>query len=297
MARAEESSIEKAAFAEVLESPVGDEQKPPVLATDREIPVYRLYKRRYLGVVGLVRTTLKPTMVLWLICLHSVSPQCSCRYDISLVRTHRKRRCVPCILSQSTMLKLFSVATAFNISLTRVNWLSNVTGIVYLPIALGMPPFCAKYGLRRSVCSLPSTTASPCSQQEFSAKSARLVLSSPPGCDMRARSNRYPQTAPTLFSSLLRYDYRIFSVTLDTERHGQMFAGVAQPIFQVLAPIYAELWFDLRGRGTATTILSISNIVGGKLSSRSKTIISTIVGQVPLPRSLAQTLAEFERRS
>jgi FLVCR family MFS transporter 7 len=40
-------------------------------------------------------------------------------------------------------------------------------------------------------------------------------------------------------------------------------AAIAQPIFQVLVPIYPELWFNLQGRGTVTAVLSMSNIVGG----------------------------------
>jgi MFS transporter, FLVCR family, MFS-domain-containing protein 7 len=44
-----------------------------------------------------------------------------------------------------------------------------------------------------------------------------------------------------------------------------LISGIAQPIFQVLGPAYSELWFDLKGRTSATTILAISNSIGGKL--------------------------------
>jgi FLVCR family MFS transporter 7 len=47
----------------------------------------------------------------------------------------------------------------------------------------------------------------------------------------------------------------------------QVLAAIAQPIFQVLVPIYPELWFNLQGRGTVTAVLSMSNIVGGVFSS------------------------------
>lgn len=37
----------------------------------------------------------------------------------------------------------------------------------------------------------------------------------------------------------------------------QIFTGLAQPWFQVLGPRYSELWFDLKGRTTATAIMAI----------------------------------------
>lgn len=37
----------------------------------------------------------------------------------------------------------------------------------------------------------------------------------------------------------------------------QIIAGITQPIFQVLIPGYSEKWFDLRGRTTATMLMSI----------------------------------------
>ncbi|KAF8212680.1 hypothetical protein K438DRAFT_1957299 [Mycena galopus ATCC 62051] len=46
---------------------------------------------------------------------------------------------------------------------------------------------------------------------------------------------------------------------------GQFFAATAQPIFQCLGPKYAETFFDLKGRTTATMVLSIVNPIGGAL--------------------------------
>jgi len=46
---------------------------------------------------------------------------------------------------------------------------------------------------------------------------------------------------------------------------GQFFTGLAQPWFQVLGPKYSELWFDLKGRTTATAIIAIANPIGGAL--------------------------------
>src|SRR5713226_1436770 len=47
-------------------------------------------------------------------------------------------------------------------------------------------------------------------------------------------------TTPTYFSCFL-----------------QALSGVSQPVFQILAPKYSERWFDLKGRTTATMIISI----------------------------------------
>ena len=44
---------------------------------------------------------------------------------------------------------------------------------------------------------------------------------------------------------------------LCTTSNGQLFGAIAQPIFQVLGPMYSETWFDLKGRTTATMILSV----------------------------------------
>lgn len=41
----------------------------------------------------------------------------------------------------------------------------------------------------------------------------------------------------------------------------QLFAAIAQPIFQVLGPKYSELWFDLKGRTTATMFVAIGRSV------------------------------------
>ncbi|KAI9442617.1 MFS general substrate transporter [Lactarius indigo] len=38
-----------------------------------------------------------------------------------------------------------------------------------------------------------------------------------------------------------------------------------QPVYQILAPKYSERWFDLKGRTTATMIISIANPIGGGL--------------------------------
>ena len=57
---------------------------------------------------------------------------------------------------------------------------------------------------------------------------------------------------------------------------GQCFTGLAQPWFQVLGPKYSELWFDLKGRTTATAIIAIANPIGGALGE----LISPLINDV-----------------
>src|SRR5258708_888000 len=57
---------------------------------------------------------------------------------------------------------------------------------------------------------------------------------------------------------------------------GQFFTGLAQPWFQVLGPKYSELWFDLKGRTTATAIIAIANPIGGALGELLAPLVSDI---------------------
>ena len=38
---------------------------------------------------------------------------------------------------------------------------------------------------------------------------------------------------------------------------GQIIGGAAQPFFLILGPKYSQTWFDLKGRMTATMVLSV----------------------------------------
>ncbi|KAG2145999.1 major facilitator superfamily domain-containing protein [Suillus bovinus] len=55
---------------------------------------------------------------------------------------------------------------------------------------------------------------------------------------------------------------------------GQFFSAISQPIFQVLGPKYSEMWFDLKGRTTATMVIAIANPVGGAIGQ----LLSPLVG-------------------
>ncbi|KAG6831572.1 hypothetical protein H0H87_004791 [Tephrocybe sp. NHM501043] len=54
----------------------------------------------------------------------------------------------------------------------------------------------------------------------------------------------------------------------------QFFAALAQPIYQVVGPKYSEIWFDLKGRTTATMIVAIANPIGGAVGQ----LVSPLVG-------------------
>ncbi|KAK0455056.1 major facilitator superfamily domain-containing protein [Armillaria borealis] len=165
---------------------------------------YRLYKRRFVGVVDLVVLNIVTAMSWpWF------GP-----------------------ISNETSLE-------FGFSLNRVNWLGNIMACIYLPVAILIPPFISRYGLRRC-CDVGALC---------------LILSS---------WLRYAGTAKSL-SAQSSYALLMF---------GQLFASVAQPIYQVLGPKYSETWFNLQGRTTATMIIAISNPIGGAIGQ----LLSPLVG-------------------
>ncbi|KAF8894114.1 major facilitator superfamily domain-containing protein [Infundibulicybe gibba] len=127
----------------------------------------------------------------------------------------------------------------FGITLDQVNWLGNIVACVYLPTAILIPTIVSKYGIRRC-------------------------------CDIGA--------VALVFSAWIRYAGTSRSLSSGGAYAllflGQLFAAIAQPIYQVLGPRYSETWFDLEGRTTATMIVAISNPVGGALGQ----LLSPLVG-------------------
>ncbi|KAF8514456.1 MFS general substrate transporter [Hysterangium stoloniferum] len=127
----------------------------------------------------------------------------------------------------------------FGITVTDVNWLGNVLNLVYLPTSLIVPIAVARWGVQKT-CFIGTLI---------------LVLAS---------WIRYSGTIHDLKPS------QSFPLLLV----GQILVGVAQPIFQVLGPKYSEVWFDLKGRTTATMIIAIANPIGGAIGQ----LISPLVG-------------------
>ncbi|KDN49828.1 hypothetical protein RSAG8_01893, partial [Rhizoctonia solani AG-8 WAC10335] len=75
----------------------------------------------------------------------------------------------------------------------------------------------------------------------------------------------------------------------------QILLAFGQPWFQVLGPKYSELWFDLKGRTTSTTLIALSNPIGSAVGHlvapfcptvRSSVLILAISTTVLLPSAL-----------
>ncbi|KAI9569600.1 MFS general substrate transporter [Boletus coccyginus] len=132
-------------------------------------------------------------------------------------------------------------ATEFDITVDQVNWLGNVMSCVFIPASLLVPIVCSRFGVIR------------CAQ-------IGTLLSLVSGWI------RYAGTSTSL-SPQSAYVLLMF---------GQIFAAVAQPVFQVLGPMYSERWFDLKGRTTATMLIAIANPIGGAIGQ----LLSPLVGSV-----------------
>ncbi|KAG8892868.1 hypothetical protein FRC01_013905, partial [Tulasnella sp. 417] len=122
-------------------------------------------------------------------------------------------------------------ADAFQISVSKVNWLSNIANVVFILSSFAVPWVVGKWGIRWSCI--------------FSA-----------GVLAVAGWLRYAGTAHSLSSNGA---YALLLIS-------QLLTGVSQPFFQALAPRYSEAWFGLRGRVTATMVMSLMNPVGNAIA-------------------------------
>lgn len=68
---------------------------------------------------------------------------------------------------------------------------------------------------------------------------------------------RSPKAALTLSSLLARCGWEELPPPLNFSCLLQALSAISQPVYQILAPKYSERWFDLKGRTTATMIISI----------------------------------------
>lgn len=183
---------------------------------------YRLYRRRWAGLVGL--------------CLLNLIAGLNWLWFSSIA---------------------IDTSNAFGISLQRVNWLGNSVNVIYLPVSLLVPPACSRWGLR-----ITSAIGS-----------AALLIA----CWIRYAGTANSLSPDGKFALLLV---------------GQIFTGIGQPCLQILGPRYSEVWFDLRGRTTATMILSIANPIGAALSQliapafssvRQSVLVLAIITTVAVP--------------
>jgi MFS transporter, FLVCR family, MFS-domain-containing protein 7 len=150
------------------------------------------------------------------------------------------------------------VVRDFGFTLTEVNWLGNIIACVYLPTAFLTPIITKRYGLKRCVC--------------YRSSFRQHILISSVQCDIAAFLLlisgwvRYAGTARSL-SKGGAYAFIIIGQVRKSISSSpppalvlcsrQALSAVSQPVFQILAPKYSERWFDLKGRTTATMIISI----------------------------------------
>ncbi|KAG9008987.1 hypothetical protein FRB90_008665 [Tulasnella sp. 427] len=121
-------------------------------------------------------------------------------------------------------------ADAFHISVSRVNWLSNAANIVFICSAFAIPWVVRKLGIRLSciICAV---------------------------VQLFAAWIRYAGTAKSLSPD------GAFALMMVS----QLMTGMTQATWQVLAPRYSEAWFGLRGRVTATMIMTLLGPVGNAI--------------------------------
>jgi FLVCR family MFS transporter 7 len=139
-----------------------------------------------------------------------------------------------------------------------VNWLGNIISCVYLPTAVLTPIITKRYGLKRCVCSVSFYAVYLLiSLAQCDIASALILLSAWIRYAGTSRSlskgGAYSliiigQVGNKSQDSLLHFSYFLFL---------QALAAISQPVYQILAPKYSERWFDLKGRTTATMIISI----------------------------------------
>ncbi|CAE6494813.1 unnamed protein product [Rhizoctonia solani] len=141
----------------------------------------------------------------------------------------------------------------------------NCNNVVYFPVSVMIPIISSRYGLRIS-CFIGTTLM------------------------FIAAWVRYAGTASSLssdgkFALLLLAQASIMLILL----------AFGQPWFQVLGPKYSELWFDLKGRTTSTTLIALSNPIGSAVGHlvapfcptvRSSVLILAISTTVLLPSAL-----------
>lgn len=158
------------------------------------------------------------------------------------------------------LFRISEASATFGISLDQVNWLGNVISLMYIAVAPVIPIACSRYGLR--FCVRSSLLPEIC---------LVLMVVFPQyvtgACFMTiAAWVRFAGTAASLDSQgayallilgQVRTIANIVVPALNIPCLLQLFGAVAQATFQVLAPKYSETWFDLKGRTTATMLMSI----------------------------------------
>lgn len=154
------------------------------------------------------------------------------------------------------------VVRDFGFTLDDVNWLGNIIACVYLPAAILTPILTKRYGIRNTVCPLSHiprcnlTSFIQCHIATFSLLLSAWVRYAGTGRSLPKHGayalviiGQVRTPSPTLLFTLSSYPFL------------QALSGFSQPVYQILAPKYSERWFDLKGRTTATMIISIGGAI------------------------------------
>jgi len=131
----------------------------------------------------------------------------------------------------------------FGITLDEVNWFANAPHLSYLVFSWCVPILVHRFGLRNTVrrfCPSPQ-----CVTLNFGDPIAQSVL----GAILLVIA-AWIRVCGTINSLSSSGTFALFLVA-------QLFVGIVAPCFQVVGPRYAEVWFDLKGRATATMIVAI----------------------------------------
>lgn len=159
--------------------------------------VYKLYKRRWLGIVSLV--------------LYNVISGMNGQFFGPITT---------------------SLHEEWNISLTRINWTSNIVNLVYLPATFVTFHITRKIGIKKTII----------------LGGIWLLL---------ANWIRVASISPKLSP-----DGKFAILML-----AQICVAFAQGCCQIITVRYSELWFDVPGRVVSTMLTNISNPLGGAISS------------------------------
>ncbi|KAL5522667.1 hypothetical protein ACEPAG_8685 [Sanghuangporus baumii] len=151
-----------------------------------------------------------------------------------------------------------NTSETFGISLDEVNWLGNIVACTYIVVSPLVPIMCSRFGLRVT----------------YAIGTGFLILSA---------WIRYAGTAHSLSS---QGAYALLII-------GQFISAIPQVVFQILAPKFSETWFDLKGRTTATMLMSVSNPVGTALGQLISPMINNIRTSILVLGIISTAVAPF----
>ena len=263
---------------------------PPFQAND--VSGYKLYRRRFAGLLGIVRHFLRDITQRLVDPLHPC-PSSACQSILNLVSAMAFPWFGPIANSSASIHSHTSpsrnvfiednptAAYEFNIGLDRVNWLGNIVACASIPSAALAPWLVSRYGVRRTVRHMASTSLFRVIRDSSSAPvrdwchflDSRRLGSVCWHCklphwqqSLRSPHHRSSASHNTLTSPMPHeYLTRVIS---------KLLASIPQAIFQVIPAKYSELWFNLQGRTTATMVMAVMNPIGAGLAQ----LISPLAG-------------------